>query len=751
MPLPTSKKTVGLGRSIINRRAKEAQNRNQSTMHTTDLINPSSGGPGLRSVTHQGDLEEFLSTAQLADADFTAERRNVTVVQGPGGGAGGSGGRGKNPFLLSNQEEREVLGRQNQNRKKLRVPRRPEWDSKTTPEQLRKFENESFLEWRRNLAVLTEANNFVMTPFERNLEVWRQLWRVVERSHLVIQIVDARNPLRFRCEDLEKYVEEIKVRLGGKAKGGDGDDEDEEDEEDEEEDDENVHKKGRRRNLLLINKADLLDDGQRQEWSQYFEEQGIEYAFFSAANAAALQAARAEAEAAAEAAEYYNAVDQEEEDGEEGSGKLVEAESDSDEDEDVRAIRQQAAAVEVGAKATRVLVGQEAASHILEANHERVQEALRKERSKGPNDVVEATPTADAAAIREGDHTTADKFAKDPTRVLNVLELEELFMAKAPPLEDFETEEYGIPSKLVVGLVGYPNVGKSSTINALLGEKKVSVSATPGKTKHFQTIALSNSVTLCDCPGLVFPQFATTSAELVLDGVLPIDQMREYTAPGELIARRIPKDILEGTYGFRIAIENVEEGGSGQPTGLEVLTAYAIARGFARQGQGNPDESRAARYVFKDYVNAKLLYAHPPPGLDGDDFNEEQRERARVSLAGRKLAPITAADAAMEGDEELASSDAKKSHVIPGKKSKALDSAFFNVKSNGFMTTGRGTVQPGQSVFRGRINPDGTEAAAPSPTNKQGAPQPPPPGIDAGKKHFKANKRKKNRSGQGYV
>ena len=37
-----------------------------------------------------------------------------------------------------------------------------------------------------------------------------------------------------------------------------------------------------------------------------------------------------------------------------------------------------------------------------------------------------------------------------------------------------------------VGLVGYPNVGKSSTINTLLAEKKVSVSATPGKTKHFQ-------------------------------------------------------------------------------------------------------------------------------------------------------------------------------------------------------------------------------------------------------------------------
>jgi len=47
--------------------------------------------------------------------------------------------------------------------------------------------------------------------------------------------------------------------------------------------------------------------------------------------------------------------------------------------------------------------------------------------------------------------------------------------------------------KLVVGMVGYPNVGKSSTINVLLGVTaathgvaRVAVGATPGKTKHFQ-------------------------------------------------------------------------------------------------------------------------------------------------------------------------------------------------------------------------------------------------------------------------
>ena len=81
----------------------------------------------------------------------------------------------------------------------------------------------------------------LLTPFERNLEVWRQLWRVIERSHLVVQIVDARNPLRFRCDDLEAYVKDIETHPEAEAVSGGG----------------------QRKSLLLINKADLLTPKQR--------------------------------------------------------------------------------------------------------------------------------------------------------------------------------------------------------------------------------------------------------------------------------------------------------------------------------------------------------------------------------------------------------------------------------------------------------------------------------------------------------
>jgi hypothetical protein len=58
---------------------------------------------------------------------------------------------------------------------------RPKWDANTTPEQLQAAERDEFLEWRRCLATLQEVEGVLLTPYEKNLEFWRQLWRVVER------------------------------------------------------------------------------------------------------------------------------------------------------------------------------------------------------------------------------------------------------------------------------------------------------------------------------------------------------------------------------------------------------------------------------------------------------------------------------------------------------------------------------------------------------------------------------------------
>jgi hypothetical protein len=53
---------------------------------------------------------------------------------------------------------------------------------------------------------------------------------------------------------------------------------------------------------------------------------------------------------------------------------------------------------------------------------------------------------------------------------------------------------------------------------------------------YFQTLYVEKDLMLCDCPGLVFPSFVSTKAELVVNGILPIDQMRDYLPPVALVS-----------------------------------------------------------------------------------------------------------------------------------------------------------------------------------------------------------------------
>ncbi|WWD16538.1 hypothetical protein CI109_100965 [Kwoniella shandongensis] len=779
MPPRTKAQQSGLGKALINRRHKEAVAPKESQLYTLDESNP------LASVTHERDLDEFLANAALADHDFTTERSKMRVISAPNMPTSSN-----NPFLLSAEEEKEVTKKKLDFSGDLRVPRRPPWTRKTTRLELERQERDSFLEWRRGLAQLAENSNLLLTPFERNIQLWRQLWRVLERSHLIVQIVDARNPLGFRCVDLEKYVQEIGTE--------------------EEDGDITVPGKGKRRSLLLINKADLLTYDQRCEWAEYFESEGIAYAFFSAANAAALQE-QAEKQRLRALGEYdENAEDDDDSssDGEAGQQEGAEDEYPSGDEVEPQSDDEESKLAE-GVKETHL--DDDDDDDEEDDDEEGWSSEGEHEDDQPASEVEEKLAEGEKLPLEEVVPEVAPKFpplkegeVEDiRTRVLSVTELEDLFINAAPDIQEFATPQFPNPDKLMVGLVGYPNVGKSSTINALLGAKKVSVSATPGKTKHFQTLLLSDSITLCDCPGLVFPQFANTQADMVVDGVLPIDQMREYSAPVDLLCRRIPREILEGTYGIRIDVKDEEDGGTGEVGWEEFLSTYAIARGMTRASFGMPDTSRAARHILKDYVNAKLLYAHPPPGIHPDEFMEISRVQtlAKIEEAyenGRKRAPIThvsknadtyvapavprvqdagrdedfeqtEAPAGAEATEDVSTAKGKERQLTTKsiranadtapmrsgrEKAKALDGVFFSeagaqprlvVKGRnqqgdlqeGGQGFARATIYPHQRV----LGPDGMPIV--NGGGKGGA------GGANGKKHFKKSEGKK-RSGRGY-
>ena len=262
-----------------------------------------------------------------------------------------------------------------------------------------------------------------MTPFERNLELWRQLWRVIERSHLVVQIVDARNPILFRSADLEAYVKEVDPMKG---------------------------------NVVLVNKSDLLSPEHVQKWREYFRKENISAIFWSA-----------KLNLPVDESKTPTIAEETEEDGE----------SDSDDSEEDETPESEAP---------------------LEEHHEGQDGPAA---SNGEN-VLDT----DVSKLEIEDDNSDIPFIHTTEELIAYLK------AKAFECVPESTKE------VVVGMVGYPNVGKSSTINCIYGKKKTSVSATPGKTKHFQTLIIDEDLTLCDCPGLVMPSFGFSSSEMILNG-----------------------------------------------------------------------------------------------------------------------------------------------------------------------------------------------------------------------------------------
>jgi len=225
---------------------------------------------------------------------------------------------------------------------------------------------------------------------------------------------------------------------------------------------------------------------------------------------------------------------------------------------------------------------------------------------------------------------------QDPWDIYNVDQLK-LYFKERRKNKFRQNDEH-----LTVGMVGYPNVGKSSTINVLIADKKVSVSSTPGKTKHFQTLYCGEDrdIMLCDCPGLVFPSQVTVKEELVLAGILPFNHIRDYMSPVELMTQLIPRNKLEASYGIAIQLPMPGEPVDRAPTGGELLDPLAAARGF-RTARGQPDRSRSARLSIKDFVNGKLLYVNPPPldDIDKEAFREWtiETEKDEAKLARRLM------------------------------------------------------------------------------------------------------------------
>eukprot|EP00871_Galdieria_phlegrea_P001085 jgi/Galph1/1978/GphlegSOOS_G658.1 len=172
-----------------------------------------------------------------------------------------------------------------------------------------------------------------------------------------------------------------------------------------------------------------------------------------------------------------------------------------------------------------------------------------------------------------------------------------------------------------VGIVGYPNVGKSSLINTLRGKKVVNVAPVPGETKVWQYVTLFRRVYLIDCPGVVHESSGADDVELVLRGVVRIESLKDEAV--DYIPRlleRIKKEHVAKTYGIHDWIDATDFLGQ-----LAKKTGKLLKK-------GEPDVNACAKMVLNDYLRGKIPWFILPPNYKrhSDDENVSE-ERASLS------------------------------------------------------------------------------------------------------------------------
>ncbi|KAJ3151617.1 Guanine nucleotide-binding-like protein 1 [Geranomyces michiganensis] len=426
------------------------------------------------------------------------------------------------------------------------IPKRPAWSYGESKQELEEREELYFKKWMSDVYRKHRADE--LSYFEHNLEVWRQLWRVVEISDIILFIVDVRHPVLHFPPSLYDYVvKELNRKL-----------------------------------VLVFNKIDLVTPETLDAWTRYF------LSVFPQLTIARFSQYAKE--------EFLQ----------------------SDEYAPVKPRGKRSH------KTTTRAVG---IPEILKACRDvhLVKSGVRVEwQELIDRAVVEAKKRDEEARQKEEDQTQG-KRRRRLARMGEKSELEDGDISgsetdessdeadtSVEPDTSLSESAMGEPHSewVTLGLIGHPNVGKSSLINGLMGKKVVSTSRTPGHTKHFQTIHLTANVRLCDCPGLVFPSIVPKPLQ-ILSGMYRISQVQEpYTAVAYLAAR-VPLETI-------LALHHPDQ--DERPEGWEwsawkICEAFAWQRGFLTSRAARPDVYRAANMILRMCADGRILLSSKPKGF----------------------------------------------------------------------------------------------------------------------------------------
>ena len=162
-----------------------------------------------------------------------------------------------------------------------------------------------------------------------------------------------------------------------------------------------------------------------------------------------------------------------------------------------------------------------------------------------------------------------------------------------------------------VGLVGFPNVGKSTFINQVAGRRGAKAENRPGVTRGKQWVTVDNGLLLLDTPGILWPKFEDSSVGIRLaftgairDEVVDIEELAMRLM--DYLGKNYPKAIEER---YKLTISEEDDG-------YALLEKAGRKRGFLISG-GEVDTERMSRILLDEFRGGKLgrfTLEFPPEG-----------------------------------------------------------------------------------------------------------------------------------------
>lgn len=169
-------------------------------------------------------------------------------------------------------------------------------------------------------------------------------------------------------------------------------------------------------------------------------------------------------------------------------------------------------------------------------------------------------------------------------------------------------ETYG--KAIQVGVIGFPNVGKSSIINSLKQERICNVGVSMGLTRNMQVVPLDKQITIIDSPSLIVSPLNSFTA-LALRSPASIETVKPMEAASAILSQADPRQVV-----LHYTVPDYKNS-------LEFFTKLAQRRGLHQKG-GSPNVERAAKLLWSEWTGASLgYYCHPPTSwTPSPHFNE---------------------------------------------------------------------------------------------------------------------------------